>query len=186
MKSKMNTERVTQLLASYGSHSEHWPETERDAALELIQQSSGLKSQWLQAQQLDQAMGILPIQAQNSVAEAEHGELLSRIMDNLPPQDKPRVQSARTESTVTNLETGKKPWHSSLVFKGMMAASLALIVTALITFNPETSTTGNTELAQNSLDQWFWEEITVDANQHSETAIDLMAMIDLEQLEDFQ
>ena len=190
MKSHINTERVTQILASYGSNSDLWPENERRAALDMINNSSQLRAQWLQAKQLDQVMGIPP--HKDIPHPTENTDLLAKILENLPEQE-PLVKkrdadniNIATDNTASFVKT-TKPRFNNLVFKSMMAASIALVVTAVISFNINGPHIDQPkQLAQTELDQWFWEEITVNANQSNEGSVDLMAMIDFEQLEDFQ
>lgn len=175
---RVNEERVRQILASYGSNSFAWPEQERDKALELIKQSSQLKMEWLQAQRLDQAM-----ETEQTAQANEH--LFEKILNNLPEQDRGPEPQKMGITPISNKKTRK--FSSSL--RGMMAASLALFLTSIIIFsvNYVPSSEKNAEIvAQTELEQWFWEEITVDAGQQSEDAMDFMALIDLEQLEDFQ
>lgn len=185
--SNVTSERVEQLLASYGSNSNCWPEQERDSALELINQNSHLKNNWLQAQRLDQAMGLIEVPEQApDQSETENEALLGKILEALPQQE--QAQLVQATKAATPIRRKGASFVHKMPFKGMMAAGFALVITAVVTFNieyPAKNDNTNT-VAQVELEQWFWEEIAVESTQHSEEAIDLMAMIDFEQLEDFQ
>jgi hypothetical protein len=73
----MSLERLRLILEAYGAHADHWPLSERGAALALLAESSEARTLRDEAARLDAALDLLP-------APEMPGDLLSRVLADAP------------------------------------------------------------------------------------------------------
>lgn len=172
----ISTDRVTQLLASYGAHSDRWPEEERVAALALIEKSSELKQILQDAETLDEAMA-LPGYEQTKLPKTE-SKLVSRILNNLPDQEpiREKVKILQHNSWFGNV------WqHSGLLATGI---AMTMVIVILLQTQPSEQYDSPHSLAQIELDQWLWEDITDETQNIDDNILDFMALAGLEQFDE--
>ncbi|HEY5603811.1 MAG TPA: hypothetical protein VIM41_11940 [Gammaproteobacteria bacterium] len=176
MNSKMakliSPERVVELLECYGANPEAWPDDERTTALALIQHSTELQNLQREAGQLDKFLTNAGMQ------EPADLELVSRIVNNLPVQDKAKNSGKRHGSTVA-----KRSLFEFSGWTGMLAASVAVfVITLSITDLHQSSSLQPQSIeSQAELDYWMWQQVTGEAdNDDDEEPATVLALFGLE------
>jgi hypothetical protein len=103
--------RLDELLAAYGSNPMRWPETERAAALALLDRSPGLAAQVKEAQRLDAALDRLSDEVSAPVA----AQVAARIARDVTARRKPNRFSWGALLRSTTAEA----WPRAAAFAGV-------------------------------------------------------------------
>jgi len=155
----ISVERVADLIEAYGSHTQCWPEQERDAAIACVESSVQLQQLMHDAKQFDEM--LLTGQVEKPVDEV----LLARIVDQLPSQ--PAVTQVATKSG------WRYQWAAA------MAASFVGIAIVFSVINAPELASPNEQLALQEMDYWLWQEVTDQASfdNGEEYPTDFMSML---------
>jgi len=151
----ISIERVVELIESYGSNTQCWPEQERAAAIACLKSSASLQQRMDEAKQLD-AM-LLESHAHEPLDEV----LLTRIVNNLPAQP------------VAKQTKGLPRWPVA------MAAALTAVAITLVVVSGLDQTIPTEQLALQEIDYWLWQEVTdqVAFDTGEETPTDFMSLL---------
>ena len=151
----MSAKRVAELIESYGSHTQCWPEEERLAAIAYLESSESLQQLMHEAEQLDAE--LLATQVDEPVNEA----LLTLIVDELPAQ--PVVEKPR--------------WLQRLPMA--MAAAFTGVAIMLVLMNGPEQVLPTEQIALQELDYWLWQDVTdqVSFDTTEEASVDFMNML---------
>ncbi|MDX1488014.1 MAG: hypothetical protein R3268_07435 [Acidiferrobacterales bacterium] len=147
-------ERVKELLDCYGSSPYAWPESERAAALALLDGSSELQAHRDAAHLLDEALNL---QARGPSAVSEQTAVLAkRILDQLEAQDRPSAQS---------LDDRVPLFDRFWIWPTVALAGLATIALVMLLWSipPITAPRYRVVVAANDFDNWVWAEVLDDA-----------------------
>ena len=159
MHNAISTERVETLIETYGGNTDCWPDSERTAAMQLLEASSRLQQLLRDAQQLDEALLAGHIEEQPDEA------LLARIVDNLPPQH------------MTGQKVSSQGWLQR--WPAGIAAGIAVMAITFAVMNVSQHETQPDRIVLQELDFWLWEEVTDQASYESndEAPTDFMSIL---------
>ncbi|WP_455207867.1 hypothetical protein [Kaarinaea lacus] len=171
----ISPERVVELFDCYGANPEAWPDDERSTALVLIQHSTELQNLQREAGQLDKLLtsGVI----QQEMNEPVDLSLVSRIVDNLPAQEKVREHVAGHGNAVA-----KRTFFDFGNWASMVAASIAVFVitVSIMDLHPSSTAQRNSDAVQTELDYWMWQQVTGEIDNDEEEPLTMMALFELE------
>ena len=170
----VSIERAVEIMEAYGANKDRWPVDERAAAVALVTGSSELQEKQSDQQAIDELFDpVSPVPAELS---HQDNQLLTKIIDNLPEQKSDIHGGAERQ--------GLGQWSS--FGAGALAASLFIAVVTFFTLHdtPLSSHGGGENIVQyQELDEWLWDDVTVDVAQlddEQDESISFMSLVDLE------
>jgi len=139
----MNLMRFTQIIDAYGSRSEHWPEHERQAALELVSQSQEAETLLNEASNLDAWMdsGMEAGTPNNMNFSALNTRIL--LATTLSTRQKPNLSSEKTTAEVDSGSFVDRfidwllPASPMQLWRPLAGAALSLTIGIMVGFNSE-------------------------------------------------
>lgn len=170
----VSIERAVEIMEAYGANKDRWPEDERAAAIALVTGSDELQKKLADQQALDDFLG--PVSSGSAELSHRENQLLSRIIDNLPEQKN------HAEAITVQQRFGQ--WSS--FGAGALAASLFIAVVTFFTLHDSpVSISGSKDniVQYQELDEWLWNDVTIDVAQLDEEQDDpvsFMSLVDLE------
>ncbi len=161
----MNKQRVLELLDTYGADSSAWPEEERMAATELLEQSDELKAAQHAAQELDTH---LELEAQHSAFSQQQADLLSE-------------RTIRAVNSAQNDKVSILARLSKYMTLPRYAIAFSALLSIFIVMNLMNLPQSHDQYSQTEFDNWMLTQVTGEAlNEENQTSLDFIDLVELE------